>query len=167
MPTDTVLFGRISPSISFSRLTRGPAARIRPHRELHRHRTLRTTLGYSRFAQSGGELLFHLISGLYECTSIIVNRLRSASPFKLQGIRGYPPESRQFAKRNHVRSIAIASITERGSRFMTQDCMKRAPKLADPQSDRCRLIHSTMQSLAASALTARPSIRISGFSGYS
>ena len=29
-------------------------------------------LGYLPFAQSGGQLLFHLISRLYECTSIIV-----------------------------------------------------------------------------------------------
>ena len=29
-------------------------------------------LGYLPFAQSGGQLLFHLISRLYECTSVIV-----------------------------------------------------------------------------------------------
>jgi DNA replication protein DnaC len=29
-------------------------------------------LGYPRFAQSGGQLLFHIISRLYERTSIIV-----------------------------------------------------------------------------------------------
>ncbi len=29
-------------------------------------------LGYLHFAQSGGQLLFHLISRLYACTSIIV-----------------------------------------------------------------------------------------------
>jgi len=29
-------------------------------------------LGYLRFAQSGGQLLFHLVSRLYERTSIIV-----------------------------------------------------------------------------------------------
>lgn len=29
-------------------------------------------LGYLAFAQSGGQLLFHLISRLYECTSVIV-----------------------------------------------------------------------------------------------
>src|SRR5262249_20125173 len=31
-----------------------------------------TSLGYLSFAQSGGQLLFHLISRLYERTSIIV-----------------------------------------------------------------------------------------------
>jgi len=38
----------------------------------HRPQQERRELGYLPFAQSGGQLLFHLISRLYEHTSVIV-----------------------------------------------------------------------------------------------
>jgi DNA replication protein DnaC len=57
-----------------------PGSRRRPHRQGRIHRrpaqparlVVLDELGYLPFARSGGQLLFHLISKLYEQTSVII-----------------------------------------------------------------------------------------------
>jgi hypothetical protein len=77
-------------------------------------------LGYLPFAQSGGQLLFHLISRLYEQTSIIVTtnlafgewpaEPESATPLAEQRERGASSEDHCPAARG---SLAISRVKRR------------------------------------------------------
>ena len=67
----------------------GKAGQI-AHRLMYGDRLIMDELGYLPFSQSGGALLFHLLSKLYEHTCVTTAELLMALPVLVQGQRACP-----------------------------------------------------------------------------
>jgi IstB-like ATP binding protein len=95
-------------------------------------------LGYLPFAQAGGQLLFHLISRLYERTSIIVTKISPSvnGPASLatqsDHLAARPPHASLRHRRNRQRELALQEPRLIFSKRLFTD--PRSPRLRNPTS---------------------------------